>query len=483
MAVLSGMKPEQVFSYFEKLCAVPHGSGNTKQVSDLCAGFARELKLKYRQDSSNNLILWKNGSAGYENAEPVILQGHLDMVCAKTEDCTKDMAKEGLDLETDGSYVWAKNTSLGADNGIAVAMILAVLADDSLAHPPIEAVFTTDEEIGMCGAFDLDCSDLKGKKLINIDSEEEGIFTVSCAGGVRTDCFLPGQKQPFQNGEAAYIIELGGLQGGHSGADIDKGRGSANQLMGRVLYSLMEQVPELRLADIQGGVFDNVIASHNKAAVVIPQQKTAKLESFIHEFNAILKNEYAGCDDNILLSCHPTELSPALDAKTTSAALHLLLALPQGVQAMNVDFPGLVQTSLNLGIIRLEEDGLHFTFSIRSCIASQKAMMVQRVKSLVEYAGGSVQERNSYPGWQYAKNSPLKDTVLAAYRDICGKEGIISATHGGLECGLFIEKIPGLDAISLGPEMHDVHSVRERLSIPSTARVYELLCEILKRSR
>lgn len=483
MAVLSGMKPEPVFQYFEKLCAVPHGSGNTKQVSDLCAGFARELGLKYRQDASNNLIIWKDGSAGYEHAEPVILQGHLDMVCAKTEDCTKDMAKEGLDLETDGNEVWAKNTSLGADNGIAVAMILAVLADPALPHPPIEAVFTTDEEIGMCGAFDLDCSDLKGKKLINIDSEEEGIFTVSCAGGVRTDCFLPGRKQPFQNGEAAYTIELGGLQGGHSGADIDKGRGSANQLMGRVLYSLMEQIPELRLADIQGGVFDNVIASHNKAAVVIPQEKTASLEVFIGEFDGILKNEYAGCDDGIVLSCHPAELTAALDAETTSAVLHLLLALPQGVQAMNVDFPGLVQTSLNLGIIRLEEDGLHFTLSIRSCIASQKQMLVQRLKALVEYAGGTVQERNAYPGWQYAKDSPLKDTVLAAYRDICGKEGIISATHGGLECGLFIEKIPGLDAISLGPEMHDVHSVRERLNIPSTARVYELLCEILKRSK
>ena len=192
MSVLSGLQPADVFGYFEKLCAVPHGSGNTKQISDLCAGFARELGLKYRQDGANNLVIWKEASPGYEDAEPIILQGHMDMVCAKTEDCPKDMAVEGLDLMTDGEWVWAKDTTLGGDNGIAIAMILAILADQTLPHPPIEALFTTDEEVGMDGAIALDCSDLKGKKLLNLDSEEEGVFTVSCAGGVRLDCLLPG---------------------------------------------------------------------------------------------------------------------------------------------------------------------------------------------------------------------------------------------------------------------------------------------------
>ena len=482
MSVLSALKPADVFDYFEKLCAVPHGSGNTRIISDLCAGFARELGLKYRQDEANNLVIWKEASPGYEGAEPIILQGHMDMVCAKTEDCTKDMAAEGLDLMTDGQWVWAKDTTLGGDNCIAVAMILAILADQTLPHPPIEAVFTTDEETGMGGAFALDCSDLKGKKLLNLDSEEEGVFTVSCAGGIRLDCLLPGTAEDAA-GLEGYAVTLDGLQGGHSGGDIDKGRGSANQLMGRVLYSAMEQVPGLRLADIRGGRFDNVICSRNCALVAVPRDKTADFEAFIRSFDGVLKKEYASSDAGVVLTCEKAEVREAMSAQVTSHMLHTLLALPQGVQAMSMDFPGLVQTSLNLGVMGMEADGLHATFSIRSCIDSQKAMMIQRVRSTVEYAGGTVSERNNYPGWRFVKESAFRDMVLEAYRDVSGKEPVVEATHGGLECGLFVEKIPGLDVLSMGPELHDVHSVRERLSVPSTERVYRLVCEILKRSK
>ena len=482
MSVLSGLQPADVFGYFEKLCAVPHGSGNTKQISDLCAGFARELGLKYRQDGANNLVIWKEASPGYEDAEPIILQGHMDMVCAKTEDCPKDMAVEGLDLMTDGEWVWAKDTTLGGDNGIAIAMILAILADQTLPHPPIEALFTTDEEVGMDGAIALDCSDLKGKKLLNLDSEEEGVFTVSCAGGVRLDCLLPGTAGNA-SGLQGYEVLLEGLQGGHSGADIDKGRGSANQLMGRVLYSAMEQIPGLRLADIRGGSFDNVICSRNCARVAVPVDRAADFEALIRTFDQVLKNEYAASDGGIVLTCQKSEVQTAISAQDTERMLHVLLALPQGVQAMSMDFPGLVQTSLNLGVMGMEADGLHMAVSVRSCIASQKAMMVQRVRSIVEYAGGTVSARNDYPGWQYVKESAFRDLVLEAYRDVSGRDGALEATHGGLECGLFIEKIPGLDALSMGPELHDVHSVRERLSVPSTERVYRLVCEILKRSK
>ena len=482
MSVLSGLQPADVFGYFEKLCAVPHGSGNTKQISDLCAGFSRELGLKYRQDGANNLVIWKEASPGYEDAEPIILQGHMDMVCAKTEDCPKDMAVEGLDLMTDGEWVWAKDTTLGGDNGIAIAMILAILADQTLPHPPIEALFTTDEEVGMDGAIALDCSDLKGKKLLNLDSEEEGVFTVSCAGGVRLDCLLPGTAGNA-SGLQGYEVLLEGLQGGHSGADIDKGRGSANQLMGRVLYSAMEQIPGLRLADIRGGSFDNVICSRNCARVAVPVDRAADFEALIRTFDQVLKNEYAASDGGIVLTCQKSEVQTAISAQDTERMLHVLLALPQGVQAMSMDFPGLVQTSLNLGVMGMEADGLHMAVSVRSCIASQKAMMVQRVRSIVEYAGGTVEERNGYPGWQFVKESAFRDLVLEAYREISGKEPLIEATHGGLECGLFMEKIPGLDALSMGPELHDVHSVRERLSVPSTERVYRLVCEILKRSK
>ena len=290
MAVLSGLEPKAVFGYFEKLCAVPHGSGNTKQISDLCVDFAKELGLRWRQDEVNNVVIWKDASPGCEDAPPVILQGHIDMVCVKTEDCAKDMAKEGLDLRTDGEWVWAEKTSLGGDNGIAVAMILAILADGSLPHPPLEAVFTVDEEVGLEGAFALDCSDLKGRKLVNLDSEEEGVFTVSCAGGVRVDCFLPGKRAPL-NGEAGYKISLEGLLGGHSGGEIHKGRASANQVMGRVLYSAMERVPGLRLADVRGGRFDNVICSRNQAKAAVPADRAGEVEAFIREFDAALKNE------------------------------------------------------------------------------------------------------------------------------------------------------------------------------------------------
>lgn len=482
MEVLSGLEPKSVFEYFEKLCAVPHGSHNTKQISDLCVSFAKELGLRWRQDEVNNVVIWKEASPGYEGAEPVILQGHIDMVCVKTEDCPKDMTREGLDLVTDGEWVWADRTSLGGDNCIAVAMILAILADNSLPHPPLEAVFTVDEEVGMDGAFALDCSDLSGKKLVNLDSEEEGVFTVSCAGGVRLDCFLPGEQEPL-SGETGYTVTLSGLLGGHSGGDIHRGRASANQVMGRVLYSAMERVPGLRLRDIRGGKFDNVICSRNEALVAVPAGRAEEFEAFVREFDSVLKNEYAGCDDGISLCCEKTEVKGALSPKATEHILRIMLVIPQGVQAMNVDFPGLVQTSLNLGLMGMEADGLHFSISVRSCIASQKAMMVQRLWAILELGGGTVSERSSYPGWQYARQSALREDVLAAWKAVSGREGKIEATHGGLECGLFIEKIPGLDAVSLGPELHDVHSTAEKLSVSSTKLVYELTCELLKRSK
>ncbi len=482
MAVLSNLQPQKVFEYFEKLCSVPHGSGNTKIISDLCVSFAKELGLKYRQDALNNVVIWKDGSAGYENAAPVILQGHIDMVCVKTEDCGKNLETEGLDVETDGEWVWAKNTSLGGDDGIAAAVALAILADDTLPHPPIEAVFTVDEETGMDGAFGLDCSDLRGRMLLNLDSEEEGVFTVSCAGGLNAECFLAGRKLPL-DGEACYALAIDGLLGGHSGAEIDKGRASANEQMSRVLYSAMECFPGLRLADIRGGRFHNVICPKNDALVAVPSADAVEFEVFIREFDAILKNEYAGCDDGICLRYERAAFDAALDAETTCRMLRTLLALPQGVQAMSADFEGLVQTSLNLGVMSVEDDGLHFTLLIRSCIESQKAMIAQRIRAILALAGGTVEESAAYPGWQYRKDSALRERVMEAYRSVSGREGCIAATHGGLECGLFIEKMPDLDAVSIGPELHDIHSVKERLNVASTERLYALVCEVLRQSK
>jgi len=482
MGKLSALQPNNVFAYFERLCAVPHGSGNTGQISDLCVTMAQELGLRYRQEPCNNVVIWKDGSAGYETAEPIILQGHMDMVCVKTDACTKDLAKEGPDLETDGEWVWAKDTSLGGDDCIALAMIFAVLADDTLPHPPIEALFTVDEETGMDGALAADFSDLKGKMLLNLDSEEEGVLTVCCAGGIHTDCCLPGRKTPLC-GEVQYLVRLSGLQGGHSGTDIDKGRAGANTLMGRVLFAAMEQFPGLRLADIRGGRFHNVICPRSEALVAVPAGDCAAFEAFVRGFGAVLRNEYAGVDDGLKLSLEKAQFDTAMDVAATTRMLHVLAALPQGVLAMSADFPGLVQTSLNLGVMYMAEDGLHLTVSIRSGIASQKQMVVQRIRAIIELAGGTVDVNSAYPGWQYRRDSDLRERVSEAYRAVTGREAVIAGTHGGLECGLFLEKKPELDVVSIGPQLNDIHSVKERLGVASVQRVYAVVCEVLKRCK
>lgn len=482
MGVLSNLEPKPVFEYFEKLCAVPHGSHNTRQISDLCVGFAKELGLRWRQDEANNVVIWKDASPGAENAAPVILQGHMDMVCAKTPDCAKDMAKEGLDLATDGEWIWAEKTSLGGDDCIAVAMILAILADGTLRHPPLEAVFTTDEEVGMDGAFALDCSDLKGRELVNLDSEEEGIFTVSCAGGLRADCVLSCKLSPLA-GERVYRLTLSGLQGGHSGTDIDKGRASANRLIARLLLSAAERFPSLRLAALDGGQFDNVICSHAEAKAAVDAKDAAAFEGFLKDFAAALRNEYAGCGDDVALTIEPADGGAgALGAEDTAKALRFLTILPQGVQAMSADFPGLVQTSANVGVLRLDAEGLHAAISIRSSVASQKEMVLQQILAAAALAGAQVTTHGNYSGWQYAPESALRERLLASYKALTGKEAEVVAIHAGLECGLFAEKLPGLDAVSIGPDVRDVHSVKERLNVASTARTYGLVRRFLEDS-
>ena len=480
MGVLSTLEPRDVFSYFEILSSVPHGSGNTKQISDLCVRFAEEHGLRCRQDKLNNVVIWKDASPGYEGAMPVILQGHLDMVCAKDDDCPIDMAHDPIRLRTDGESVWAEGTSLGGDDIAAVAMALAALADDSLPHPPLEAVFTVDEETGMDGAHGLDCSDLKGRRLLNIDSEDEGVFTVSCAGGLRLDCTLPAERKML-SGERVYDLTLEGLLGGHSGVEIDKGRANANHLMGRVLYMARLAAPSLRLADIRGGQFDNVICRVCTARAAVDEAEAEAFERFVRNFEAVLKNEYAVSDPGLLLRCAPGEADAALDDADTARLLDLLFLLPQGVQAKSLDFAGLTETSLNLGVISLEADGLHFTESLRSSVETRKELLRRRIRALVALAGGTVAERGRYPSWQYRRVSRLKDLALDVWRDVTGKEGRIHATHGGLECGLFMDKIPGLEAISFGPELTDIHSPREKLDVASVQRVYAFLCELLRR--
>lgn len=479
MDVLAQLEPQSVFRFFKQMCAIPHGSGNTKAVSDWCADFARARSLEYHQDADNNIIIIKEATSGYEQAEPIILQGHLDMVCEKEPGCAKDMEKEGLDLEVDGDWVRAKGTTLGGDDGIAVAMALAVLDDDNIAHPRVEAVFTTDEETGLFGAASIDVSPLKGRRMINMDSEAEGVFTVSCAGGNTTTCTLPLHRESFSG--CALRITVGGLTGGHSGAEIDKGRANANMLMGRVLQAAAART-ELRIVSVSGGLKNNAIPVESVARVVVADEAAAR--EALAEMNDALRSEYHLPDPNLFVTVQAEEASqPAMDAEATAKVICMLTCLPNGIQAMSADIPGLVQTSLNLGILTTTAEELCAVFSLRSSIDSQKEMLKRRMACLMAQLGGRVEFEGEYTGWQYQEHSPLRELMAEVFTEQYGKAPKIEAIHAGLECGLFAGKMPGLDCVSIGPDLLEIHTPRERMSISSVQRVWKFLLEVLKRAR
>ncbi len=487
--MLEHLQPQRVFYYFEKMCEIPHGSRNTKQISDFCVSFAKEHNLEYHQDADNNVIIIKEATAGYENADAVIIQGHLDMVCEKTTDCTKDMEKEGLDIFVDGDEVRAKDTTLGGDNGIAVAMAMAILEDDSLSHPRVEAVFTVDEEIGLLGAGSIDVSPLKGKTMINIDSEDEGIFTVSCAGGNVADCRLPLQTVLYSG--TAYEIEITGCKGGHSGVEIDKGRSNANVLMGRVLQGIALRVKnvlneDIAIASVKGGLKDNAIPVQAKAVVVCSNVQAAELiQKSVSEMHTIFANEYATADAGIKIALTETQITDlaVMDKESTKRAICLLTCMPNGIQTMSMDIEGLVQTSLNMGIVKTENGQLQISFCVRSSMDSEKEMVNLRIGTLMEQLGGTMEIDGDYPGWEYKKDSKLRDLMIRVFKEQYGKEPKVEAIHAGLECGMFAGKIPGLDCVSIGPDLRRIHTVRESMSISSVQRVYEFVLEVLKRMK
>lgn len=479
MNVLEHLEPKKVFQFFEEMCAIPHGSGNTKGVSDWCAAFARERGLEYHQDEHNNIIIIKEATPGYEQATPVILQGHMDMVCQKEAGCLKDMEREGLDLVVEGDFLRAEGTTLGGDNGIAVALTLALLDDDTLAHPRLEAVFTVDEEIGLLGAASIQVTPLQGREMINLDSEDEGVFTVSCAGGTTACCTLPVSRAAFPG--VGLALTLDGLAGGHSGLEIQKGRANANLLMGRILYRMAEMC-DLRLVRVDGGRKDNAIPSLCQAVVVVNDPQRA--EEAARELAAAMGNEYAAADPGLTLSVEPWagEELP-MDGDSTRRAVCLLMCLPNGVQAMSQEIPGLVQTSLNLGILTTEEGTVSASFSVRSALDSQKEMLKQRLACLTGQLGGQASFTGEYTGWQYQEHSPLRERMTQVFRQQYGREPVVEAIHAGLECGVFVGKLPGLDCVSMGPDLREVHTPRERLSISSVERTWRFLVEVLKESK
>ena len=478
MAILEHLEPRGVFRFFEELCAIPHGSSNTKAVSDWLMDFARERGLEAYQDGLNNVIIIKEATSGYESAEPVILQGHMDMVCEKAPGCAKDMEKEGLDLAVDGDAVYAEGTTLGGDDGIAVAMALAILDADDIPHPRLEAVFTVDEEIGMLGATALDVSMLRGRRMLNLDSEEEGVFTVSCAGGNLTQCTLPLTRAPYAG--KALTVTVGGLRGGHSGAEIDKGLGNANMLMGRLLYAASRKA-ELRLVEVNGGLKDNAIPRETVATLVTTDPEAVL--AVCRELDAQLKNEYRTTDPDVFVTAAESTASLPMDDDTTRRVLCFLTCAPNGIQAMSADMPGLVQTSLNLGILKTEKDAVIASFCVRSSIDGQKQMLVERLTCMTEALGGTVEVFGDYSGWEYRPDSPLRELLVEVFTQQYGHAPRIEAIHAGVECGIFSGKLPGLDCVSMGPDLTEIHTCREKLYISSVQRLWTMVLETLKRMK
>ena len=473
---LSGLKPESVFTYFEEICAIPHGSGNTKPISDYLVSFAKEQGLRYIQDEANNVILFQEGTCGYEDHAPVILQGHMDMVCEKDADCPIDMDTEGLDITHDGQYVYAKGTTLGGDNGIALAFALAILADKTIPHPPLEVIITVDEEIGMLGADAIDLSMLKGRTLLNLDSEEEGIFTVSCAGGATATMTLPADRRAVYG--PCIKLTVDGLQGGHSGVEIHKNLANANKVMGELL-SRVQSIMPICITSFAGGAKDNAIPRSCQVTFVALGMNPERINDIAEKLQQEIRQQYD--EPEIVITGDNVEAlgGNAMSTEQTAKLIALLCATPNGVQKMSSDIEGLVQTSLNLGIAKLEED-VNLTFSVRSSVNDEKVQLLAKLKELIEFYGGSYSQMGDYPAWEYKADSSLRETMIRVYRRMFEKEPQVVAIHAGLECGLLGEKLPGLDCVSIGPEMHDIHTSREKLGIASTERTWNFVLEILK---
>ncbi len=477
MAVLTGLEPKEVYRFFEEICAIPHGSYHTKRISDHVAGFAKERGLKYRQDEANNVVIWKGPTPGFENSPTVMIQGHMDMVCEKEPDCEKDMEKEGLDLFVEGDTVGARGTTLGSDDGIAVAMALAILDSETIPHGPLECVFTVDEEVGMGGAQALDTSDLKAGYLLNLDSEEDRVLTISCAGSARMHCRFDVERAPFDGHPCRITVD--GLAGGHSGEEIHKGRANSNILMGRTLCEI-GSVCDLRLVEVQGGAKENAIAL--KTAAVISVSDVAAAKKKAEELQTVFRNEYRVQDGNIRVTFEEVS-SPMLPMteEWTKRVSTFLFCVPFGVQAMSAEVDGLVQTSLNIGRVITEEKRVTAYFLMRSSVNTQQDELVKRVAALAAGLCGSSKVESSYSAWEYKEDSRLREIMTEAFREVYGEEPELKALHAGLECGILSGKMPALDCISYGPDLTDIHTPRERMHIASVQRIWKLTQEVLRR--
>lgn len=479
MDTISHLQPQKVFYFFEKLCSIPHGSGNVKKISDYLVEFAKERNLEYIQDDALNVIIKKPASPGYEQCPGVIIQGHMDMVAVKKPECDIDMEKEGLRLRTDDKFIRAEGTSLGGDDGIAVAYALAILDSDNITHPFLEVIITTDEEVGMNGAISLDATYIKGRRMLNIDSEKEGELLVSCAGGLRVHSHLPIQKEVKKG--LQYRLTLEGLTGGHSGVEIHKEHGNANCILGRLLYELLNAL-KVWMISAEGGLADNAIPRSAVLECMIEESDKNLLEETVIRLENALKQELAVKDKDVRIKteCLGTEEKQVLDKESTQKAAYLLMGVPNGVLGYSADIENLVQTSLNLGILKTDERELSLMFAVRSSLESEKKLVAQKIETITKLAGGYAYISNSYPGWAYKEDSYLREHMKKIYQEMFGEKPDIVAIHAGLECGIFAGKLPGLDCVSFGPNIYDIHTTEERLDVESVKRVWDYLIKVLE---
>jgi dipeptidase D len=469
------MEPERVFYYFEEICRIPHGSGNTKAISDYLVAFAKEQGLAWEQDALNNVIITKEATPGYEAAPAVILQGHMDMVCEKEPESDLDFLRDGLRLKVDGDYISAEGTTLGGDDGIAVAYMLALLEANDLEHPRLEAVITVDEETGMFGAEGIDLSRLQGRRMLNLDSEEEGCLLAGCAGGGRVEMILPIERESCRG--TLMEIRIQGLQGGHSGSEIHRQRGNANVLAGRLIDALRGQG---KLLSVEGGMKDNAIPRFATVRFVGSEAETVRQTSA--RWLAIFRGELAGSDPAVELVFEPKE-EGEFAVMTEDSARRVATALsatPNGVQGMSPFIEGLVETSDNLGIVTTNEDRVHVHFSVRSSQESAKQALIRKLALIAESIGATWELSGQYPAWPYRPQSALREKMAEVYEQMFGTKPRIETIHAGLECGLFSGKIPDLDCVSFGPRIEDIHTPAERLSITSTQRMWRYLLQVLK---
>lgn len=478
MKVLQNLEPASVFRFFEEICGIPHTSFHEKQLSDYCVAFAKERNLYYEQDQLGNVIIIGEATEGYEDVEPIILQGHLDMVGDKAPDCAIDLEKDGLRLGIDGDWIYAEGTTLGGDDGIAVAYGLALLDDPSIPRPRLEVVLTVSEEVGLIGASGIDLSCCKAKRLLNVDSEEEGIFTVGCAGGIRVQSDIPMKRVPKSG--ICLDFKFQGILGGHSGIEINNGLANANVLTGRFLMAL-KQVCDFGVITLNGGVKENVIPKDAGFSLLVSQADLAIVEKELSDFNAEMKTEYAAADPNAVLIMANAGASDAyvLDTDSKEKLITALNLMPNGVQAMCIDLPGLVETSLNMGVVNLGNENLQLCFSVRSSVATAKAYIVNKLVQFTEFLGGKVSTSGEYPAWPLARESKFREQCIEVYKELYGSDPQVVTIHAGLECGILSEKIPGLDCISIGPNLKEIHTIKERASISSVARVWEFIKAVL----